>query len=170
MNEVPMRIAALGYLYALKRFDDTTGRGFIAPVLREHIFIPLLEALTWLDMLLVRPEFEGSIDPELVRAFAFARGRSHHAWAQAIEWRTDVVMPLSPGRYSSGIFKVAPAVVADWCWRSPEKLPGGKRPGHTVGKDEYRRHLAGQRTRSTLDDITTVVANVDFIGESATGT
>lgn len=52
----------------------------------------LFETLNWLDALLLRPEVEPLVDHDLRAALRFARGRVHHAWADAIEFRTDVLL------------------------------------------------------------------------------
>jgi hypothetical protein len=163
MNEVSLRTACMGYLYAVKRIDDATARAAATtPYFRGEVFIPLIETLNWLDMILDRPEVEHRVEPDMKLAFKFARGRSHHAWAEAIEFRNDVPLPQPPAvTLATGhVAPLAPLLVSDWCWRQPEELPGSKRPGHTKGKNEYRRLLAGRQARATLNLMIEVVGTV----------
>jgi hypothetical protein len=160
--QVPVRVAALGYLHAVGRLDEKHAMTPTWPPADEAIFIPLIECLTWLDMLLDHPAVRPLVDPDLRLALKFARGRSHHAWAQAIEYRDDVLLETRMAGASSSAI-VGPIVVADWCWRQPEQIAGGKRPGRSEGKDEFKRLLAGKQSRSVLHEFIAVINDAGLI-------
>jgi hypothetical protein len=124
--------------------------------MRDRLFIAVIEALTWLEMLFDHEATEDLIDVDLREALRFARGRSRHAWAEAIEFRSD--MPLTV----DGQPVEPPIVIADWCLRRASDLPGGKRPGHTIGKVEYERLFAGRRARDLLGAFMEVANHISF--------
>ena len=78
-------------------------------------FVALFEALNWLDALRLHSRAELEIDSGLNLALKFVRGRVHHTYADAIEFRRDILLPLDRLGTASAIG--APIVVADWCWR-----------------------------------------------------
>jgi hypothetical protein len=118
--EAPLKTFATDYLLAYRRLQKTT----LNPKAREEIFISLFETLNWLDALLLRPEVEPLVDHDLRAALRFARGRVHHAWANAIEFRTDVRLPqtLVSLAGAAQAVRVQPGAIADWCWRKAEDL------------------------------------------------
>jgi hypothetical protein len=157
-EEVEPRTAAMGYFFALRRFDEAAGRAYgrdrDLALFRDRLFVSLIESLTWLEMLFDHDDTRGLIEADMRGALRFARGRSRHAWAEAIEFRTDVPLQpsLRPRAAATGKgSRIGPAVIADWCWRPAAELPGGKRPGSTVGKAEYERLFAGRRAREVLE-------------------
>ena len=119
----------------------------------REVFIALFETLNWLDALTLRPEATALIEPDLVAALRFVRGRVHHRWAEAMEFRRDVSVPI-PVTQELG---PRPAVVvAHWCWRDTEQIPGGKRHGDARGEPEYRELLARHPVRGALDQVALV--------------
>lgn len=150
----------MGYVYALGRLDEALGRASgpyrDLTLIRDRLFTAVIETLTWLEMLFDHDETKGLIDGALRKALSFARGRSRHAWAEAIEFRTDVPLtvdgqPVEP-----------PIIIADWCWRRASDLPGDKRPGHKIGKAEYEKLFAGRRARDVLGAFMEVANRVSF--------
>lgn len=58
----------MGYMWALRRFDEAVGGASIYPtadLLRDRLLVALIEALTWLDMLFDHEETEALIDARL---------------------------------------------------------------------------------------------------------
>lgn len=78
-----------GYFYALGRFDQAVGpvAKFPVPLLRDRLFVALIEALLWLDMLFDHPETTSDVDEDFRKALGFVRARSRHAWAEAFAFR-----------------------------------------------------------------------------------
>ena len=151
-TEIQPKTAALAYHHALGRLQQAVGRDYQYPAaFREQVFVPLIEALLWLDMMFDHPETNDIIDPDLRQALAFARNRSLHAWAKTIEFRNDVVLAVPMTSTNSGVQRIEPAIISDWCWRQANTIPGGKRPGWKVGKAEYDRLFAGRQVSPILD-------------------
>jgi hypothetical protein len=112
---------------------------------RQQIFFALFETLNWLDTLLLRVKEEAleiDLDADLRKALQFIRGRVHHKWANAIEFREHVPVEGVPG-----------VMLPDWCWRQPEAVPGRRRSGSEREEREYRAVLGGKRTRDALDEV-----------------
>lgn len=160
-EEVEPRTAAMGFLFALKRFDQAIARAYgpyrDLDLFRDGRLIGLIESLTWLWMLFDHPDTKDLIIPDAREALRFARGRSLHAWADAIEFRTDVPLELS---LPPGTPPVEGVLISDWCWRPAAELPGGKRQGHTSGKAEYERAFAGRPTRRVLGEFVDIAARI----------
>ena len=134
-----------------------------SPFSATALLISLIESLTWLEMLFDHPATKDLISPDEREALRFARGRSRHAWAEAIEFRTDV--PLLPSSQPQATttrtgLRIEPAVIADWCWWPAAEIPGGKRQGHKVGKAEYERLFAGRRAREVLEGFVEIASSV----------
>src|SRR5215831_14637823 len=99
----------MGYMRAHRRLEETYSRAFVlrpGEELLEHdaedIRIALFEALNWLDALLLVDEAAARLDPDLHGALRFVRGRVHHVWANAIEYRRDVPFMQGPSTPGSG--------------------------------------------------------------------
>jgi hypothetical protein len=99
----------------------------------EQIWVALFEALNWLDALCLHPEAAPRIDPKLKDALRFVRGRVHHAFGDAIEFRDDVPLPLGP--VGVGLGSKRPVLITDWCWSDAADLPGGKRASSAASRD-----------------------------------
>jgi hypothetical protein len=152
---------AYGYLAAYKRLQDATIKAYGGPqpnqyleeLASEEVFIALFETLNWLDALVDRPEVSPRVEAALGEALKFIRGRVHHQWAEAIEFRHDVPFPTVVTNVQGRSRVVAPPVISDWCWRSADEIPGGRRSGRDKGEAEYRSFLAGRQVRTSLDQI-----------------
>ena len=155
MPEASLKTLASGYLRAYGRLQKTA----LDPAAVEEIFIALFETLNWLDALLWRSEVEQLVASDLRKALQFVRGRVHHRWAEAIEFRTDVVLPRMTINFGgSGAHFVQPGAIADWCWCQADDLPGGTRSSSSrssqrSGEAHYRHLLAGQQARSALEQL-----------------
>jgi len=118
-----------GYRRALARFDATADKRD-QPMER---FIPLFETLNWVIPLMDYPD--GRLpDDDVVTGLRYARNRIHHDIVDALEPR-DV--PNPPGlviRATGGSKIVAPPVVLDWFWKSPDELPEPDKSHRTRGK------------------------------------
>lgn len=151
----------MGFLFALNRFDKAIARGYGAhrdvDLFRDRRLIALIESLTWLWMLFDHPDTKAMIEPDVREALRFARGRSLHAWADAIEFRTNVPLKLS---LPPGTPPVEGLLIPDWCWRTAAELPGGKRPGPASGKAEYERIFAGNPVRRVLGEFVEIASRV----------
>jgi hypothetical protein len=88
----------------------------------------------------------------VLQALRYVRGRVHHQWADAIEARDDVVMPLAwlhirPGEHP--VFEDSPPYT-DWCWKQVEQLPPADNPRYERGIDQYRTLLSGEPVRQAI--------------------
>jgi hypothetical protein len=89
----------------------------------------------------------------------FARGRVHHQFEDAIEFRDDVLLPLGPTAQTRGL------LVADWCWCNATNLRGGKRASNArtqkrSGETAYKNVLEGRAVRSALDQVASLAAQL----------
>ena len=94
---------AMGYMRAHKRLRTAYSKAYalhpdkvLDDGTAEEIWIELFEALNWLDALRLSPERAARMEPELADALMFVPGRVHHAFADAIEFRRDVLLFLRP--------------------------------------------------------------------------
>lgn len=129
----------------------------------EDVWAALFEALNWLDALQLRPEAAAQMAPDLRGALRFVRGRVHHQFADAIEFRADVLVQLSPT--SSGVGPRGPLAIADWCWRDVADLRGGKRASNVrtqrrSGETAYNKVLAGRQARAALNQVASLAAQL----------
>jgi len=103
------------------------------------------------------------VPEDLKGALKFVRGRVHHRWGDAVEFRDDVLLPPVPLGWQAGriVTFIHPTVYADWCWRPVAELPKG-RPG---GQEErnYEALLAGKQVKSKLTPFTDLVYNVTYL-------
>lgn len=151
----------MGYMRAHKRLRKAYSKAYALypdKVLdndtAEEVWIELFEALNWLDALRLSREGEARMEPELADALKFVRGRVHHVFADAIEFRRDVLVvlgPTMPGR--SGTF--GPVSVADWCWLPTAALAGKRSTSASTrkrsGETAYDDRLAGRQVSGALD-------------------
>jgi len=121
----------------------------------QAVFVALFETLNWLDALIDRPEAAPLVEASLGDALKFVRGRVHHRWAESHRVRDDVSVPLS--LLGSQMGPAGPTVVSDWCWKRLHDIPGGR---HDRRERQYDRLLAGQQTRSALDDVARVAGSL----------
>jgi hypothetical protein len=127
-------------------FDQAFGRWQLvehAPQDPARTFIPLFEVLEWAACIHERLEY---IDwSPYLRGLRWARHRSRHDWAMALEVRTREQLRLSPN------VERASVPYQEWAWREhlPERkpLPEGRR----ADEPYYDKHLAGQPARVTLN-------------------
>ena len=111
---------AMGYKRAHKRLQEAYSQAYalhpdktLDESTAEKIRIELFETLNWLDALRLSPEGGARIDPDLADALRFVRGVVHHTFADAIEFRRDVLLhlrPTMPGKSGPS----GPLPVADW--------------------------------------------------------
>jgi hypothetical protein len=152
--QVPFETLALGYLRPERRLGETRQ----ATRSSTELFIPLLETLSWVYALLLYDERRAhpQVPQNLDGALRFVRGRVQHAWPDAVEFRTDVVMAREWIGWQRGkhVYYIDPAVYADWCWRPTSELPGQS------GGDEERYYdalFADKPVAGTLGPFTTLV-------------
>jgi hypothetical protein len=140
--DIRVKTIALGYSRAYGRLQKAYEPAFSRRVLidsyaaehtAEQIWVALFEALNWLDALCLHPEAAPRIDPKLKDALRFVRGRVHHAFGDAIEFRDDVPLPLGP--VGVGLGSKRPVLITDWCWSDAADLPGGKRASSAASRD-----------------------------------
>ena len=129
---------------------------------KEDVFEATFEALNWLDALRLHPEGARRIDPDLNDAIRFVRGRVHHSFADAIEFRDDVLMQVGS---ATGVGVRPPIVIADWCWLRVGALRGGGRSSNAAsrersGETAYESLLAGGQARAALDGIAQTAAEI----------
>jgi hypothetical protein len=167
-----VKTIALGYSRPYGRLQKAYEPAFSRRVLvdsyaaehtAEQIWVALFEALNWLDALCLHPEAAPRIDPNLKDALRFVRGRVHHAFADAIEFRDDVPLPLGP--VGVGLGSKRPVLIMDWCWCDAADLPGGKRASSTASRDRsgeaaYQKVLAGRQVRAALDQVAQLAAEI----------
>jgi hypothetical protein len=148
---VDLRTLGLGYLRAYHRLHDTSLRTASS----DELFIPLHETLGWLYSLLLRGEVKPLVPDDVASALRFVRGRVHHRWADAVEFRNDVQLPPVWLGWQVGkhIYHTDPTVYSDWCWRPAADLPKGQARGEAV----YVQLLEGQQVKSTLTPFTDLV-------------
>jgi len=119
--------------------------------------------LNWLYALRLRPEAAARIETDLLNALGFVRGRVHHTFEDAIEFRADVPLPLGPT--APGLRVGRPLLIADWCCRETAALRGGKRASNArtrqrSGEVAYTNVLAGRQARAALDQVASVAAQL----------
>jgi hypothetical protein len=118
----------------------------------DATFFGLFETLNWLDSLLKDAQFPDGNDH--IDGLRFVRGRVHHQWLDAVEFRNDVVNPRRIGtprpRSGGTVRHIEPAVIADWCW-VPTGALRGEGPRDREKRDAYDRALAGQPARIVLE-------------------
>jgi hypothetical protein len=149
---------AFGYLAAYKRLQTATVKAYGGPqpnqyledLAAEEVFVSLFETLNWLDALLDRPEVSPNVEPSLAAALKFVRGRVHHRWAEAIELRHDVPFPTIVTNVQGASRVIAPPLISDWCWRSADDIPGGRRSGRARGNGPGRSRTCDLGIKSPL--------------------
>jgi hypothetical protein len=118
----------------------------------DATFFGLFETLNWLDSLLGRKDAHFPDGDDRIDGLRFVRGRVHHQWLDAVEFRKDVVNSRrirSRDRSGGLVQYIDPAVIADWCWVPTSSLRGtGGRDRER--RDAYDRALAGQPARLAL--------------------
>ena len=153
MSDVRLKTIALGYMRAYKSLQKTYSEAYLRlpstnldTQAAEDVWAALFEALNWLDAFRLRPEAAAQMAPELRDALRFVRGRVHHQFVDAIEFRADVLLQLGPTSARAGPH--GPLPIADWCWREAADLRGGKRASNArtqerTGETAYKSALAG---------------------------
>jgi hypothetical protein len=103
VTDVRLKTIALGYMRAYKRLQETYSQAYLRlpstnldTQAAEDVWVALFEALSWLDVLRLRPEAAARMVPDLRNGLRFVRGRVHHEFEDAIEFRADVLLPLGP--------------------------------------------------------------------------
>lgn len=161
---------AMGYMRAHKRLRTAYSKAYalhpdkvLDDGTAEEIWIELFEALNWLDALRLSPEGAARMEPELADALMFVRGRVHHAFADAIEFRRDVLLflrPTMPGKSGPS----GPLPVADWCWRQTAELAGKRSTSASSrkrsGETAYDDRLAGRQVSAALDQAASLAAEL----------
>lgn len=101
------------------------------------------------------------MESDLRDALKFVRGRVHHAFADAIEFRDDVPLPLGP---ATGSGARGPVLIADWCWCDAANLAGGQRDTSARSdrsrETAYQQVLAGRQVRAALDQVAELAAQL----------
>jgi hypothetical protein len=160
----------MGYMRAHTRLRDAYSQAYalhpdkdLDEASAEEIWIELFEALNWLDALRLSPEGKARMDPDLADALMFVRGRVHHVFADAIEFRRDLLVflgPTTPGK--SGQF--GPLPVADWCWLQTAALAGKRSSSASTrkksGETAYDDHLSGRQVSPALDRVASLAAEL----------
>jgi hypothetical protein len=117
-SAVLMNVAVMvrGYVLATGRLGDAVDRSHV-----NDIYAALFEVTNWLESLSERDAGLNSRGD--VQAIKFARNRTHHHWASAVQRQDD-----------------------EWTWRPLDNLPVPEQPKHRNAKLEplYVRHLAGR--------------------------
>jgi hypothetical protein len=158
---------------AYKRLQDTYSQAYVRlpntsldTQAAEDVWGALFETLNWLDALQFRPEAAARIEIELQDALRFVRGRVHHQFADAIEFRDDVLLPLGPtlGPADRGAVRSF-LPIADWCWCDSSDLRGGGRVSSAKsrrrsGEDAYTNVLARRQVRAALDQVASVAGHL----------
>jgi hypothetical protein len=134
VTTMPVEWMARGFAGAVRRFRDADELGRVAhandiPRTAQVASIALFEASTWMDSLAER--FSGLVSDPHVRAFQFARMRTHHQWADAIFF--------DPAQFA-------------YVWRPESNLPPPEDPAFQRPKLErlYADLLAGRPIRDVL--------------------
>lgn len=163
-----LRSIATGYMRAHKRLREAYSKAYalfpdteIDEQTAEEIWIELFETMNWLDALRLHPRGQAEMDRDFRDALRFVRGRVHHVFADAIEFRRDVLLHLSPIRSGGG--PVGPLPIADWCWRRAVELPGGSRSSSArsqqqSGQTAYGTLLQGKQVSAALDLVPSLAA------------
>jgi hypothetical protein len=170
VTDVRLKTIALGYMRAYKRLQETYSRAYLRlpstnldTQAAEDVWVALFEALSWLDVLRLRPEAAARMEPDLRKGLRFVRGRVHHEFEDAIEFRADVLLPLGP---AAAVTRMSgPLLIADWCWRDAADLRGGKRASNArtqarSGETAYKNVLAGRQARAALDQVASLAAQL----------
>jgi hypothetical protein len=158
MAEISFNTLAVGYLRAERRLAEARQATTTSS---SELFIPLLEALSWVYALLLYDarSQHPHVPEDYAGALRFVRGRVQHAWQDAVEFRRDVLMPREPIGWQQGkhVYYSDPAVYADWCWRATSALPG-----QSGGDDEkhYDALLAEKSVAMTLGPFTDLIYNL----------
>ena len=170
MSDLRLKTIALGYMRAYKHLQETYSQAYLRlpstnldAQAAEDVWSALFEALNWLDALQLCPEAAAHMAPDLQHALRFVRGRVHHQFADAIEFRTDVLVQLGPT--SARVGPRGPLAIADWCWRDAADLRGGKRASNArtqsrSGETAYKNALAGRQARAALDRVASLAAQL----------
>lgn len=170
MSDHRLKTIALGYMRAYKRLQETYSQAYLRlpstnldTQAAEDVWAALFETLNWLDALQLHPEAATQTPPDLRGALRFVRGRVHHQFADAIGFRTDVLVQLGPT--SAGPGPRGPVAIADWCWRDTAELRGGKRASNArsqrkSGEAAYETVLAGRQARAALDQVASLAAQL----------
>lgn len=170
MSDLRLRTIALGYVRAYERLQETYSHAYLRlpntnldAEAAEDVWAALFETLNWLDALQLHPEAAAQTPADLRDALRFARGRVHHQFADAIEFRADVLVQLAPTSARTG--PRGPVAIADWCWRHTTDLRGGKRASNArsrrnSGETAYEDALAGRQARAALGQVATVAAGL----------
>ncbi len=170
MADARLKTIALGYMRAYKALEETYSQAYIRlpdtnldTQAAEEVWARLFETLNWLDALQLRPEAAAQMPSDLRAALRFVRGRVHHQFADAIEFRADVLVPLSPTTSRAGPRGLLP--IADWCWRDAAQLSGGKRASSAKsrersGETAYTDLLALRQARAALGQVASLAAQL----------
>jgi hypothetical protein len=170
VSDLRLKTIAMGYTRAYRGLQETYSQAYLRlpstnldARAAEEVWAALFEALNWLDALQKRPEAAAQMAPDLRDALRFVRGRVHHQFADAIEFRTDVLVQLTPTSARFG--PRGPVAIADWCWRDATDLAGGKRASSArtqerSGETAYTNALARRQARAALDQIASLAAQL----------
>jgi hypothetical protein len=120
----------------------------------EKVWADMFVVLSWLDLFCTRDEVANEMDEELRLALKFVRGKVHHGFVDAIEFRRDVLVFLGPTSSRPGVR--GPTPIADWAWVDTAALGG--RPGSD--QEEYKELLSGRQVAATLDPVATIAADL----------
>jgi hypothetical protein len=114
-----------GYVLANRRLHNAVERSHAF-----DIYAALFEVSHWIDSLSERDT--GLNGRDQVQAVKFARNRSHHEWASAVQNTAE-----------------------EWTWRPLENLPIPEKSFHRNAKLEpiYQQHLEGTRVVDVFDQL-----------------
>lgn len=160
----------MGYMSAYKQLQETYAGAYqrlpsqsLDPQAAEDVWAATFVTLNWLDALRLRDEAASEMPSDLQDALKFIRGRVHHVFADAIEFRTDVLVYLMPTTSRPG--PRGPLPIADWAWCDAATLAGWKRESNATtrersGETAYVKVLAGRQVRATLDPVASLAAQL----------
>ena len=157
MGVVDLRTLALGFLRRYYGYHELS----LATTSSDELFIPLHELLGWLYTIIERDEVAPLIPPQRASALRFIRSRVHHRWADAVEFRDDVVLkPIWLGwQQGRHVYFTDPAVYAAWCWRSLSELPAGDERRRAA----YAAELEGEPVHIVVSEFVDLLYHLTFL-------